>query len=120
MNPSNNVLTRKHGRHLRVPVLPNEEAAIKKLAADSGKSIAAYLRTVGIGYEVRSVMDYQCVDDLAKVNADLGRLGGLLKLWLSDDKRVAAFDADTLRALLKKIEINQEQLRHIMQTVMRQ
>lgn len=41
-------------------------------------------------------MDYKAVLDLVKVNADLGRLGGLLKLWLSDDKRVAQFNKSTI------------------------
>ena len=42
--------TRKQGRHLRVPVLPEEEAAIKQKAAETGLSVAAYLRNVGLGY----------------------------------------------------------------------
>jgi hypothetical protein len=31
----------------------------------------------------KSVYDLEAVEQLAKVGADLGRLGGLLKLWLS-------------------------------------
>lgn len=44
--------TRKHGRHLRVPVLPEEEEEIKKRAKQTGLSVAAYLRNIGLGYQV--------------------------------------------------------------------
>ena len=82
-------ITRKNGRHLRVPVLPEEEEAIKSNAKTAGLSIAAYLRNVGLGYQPRSVLDLNAIDELAKVNADLGRLGGLLKMWLTNDEKLA-------------------------------
>ena len=79
--------TRKAGRHLRVPVLPDEEAEIKRLAASVGLPVAAYLRNVGLGYQVPGILDNKRVEELARINGDLGRLGGLLKLWLTDDVR---------------------------------
>jgi len=112
-------ITRKSGRHLRVPVLPDEEHEMKRRAAAAGLSVAAYLRNVGLGYEVRGILDHQRVGDLAKVNGDLGRLGGLLKLWLSDDAKVAQFDATTIRVLLGKIEDTQGELRRVMQSVVK-
>lgn len=45
-------MTRKSGRHLRVPVLPDEEEAIKEKARQAGLSVAAYLRNVGMGYRI--------------------------------------------------------------------
>ncbi len=56
--------TRKAGRHLRVPVLPGEEAQIKRLAASTGLSVAAYLRNVGMGYQVRGILDNRRVEEL--------------------------------------------------------
>jgi hypothetical protein len=98
--------TRKQ-RHLRVPVLPDEESAIKRQAAVAGLSVAAYLRNVGLGYEIRSVLDLERVDDLAHINADLGRLGGLLKLWLTNDEKLAGYSAEQkqrlVHALLERI-----------------
>jgi hypothetical protein len=91
------IITRKNGRHLRVPVLPEEEEAIKANARAAGLTIAAYLRNVGIGYEIKGVLDQQAVLELAKVNGDLGRLGGLLKMWLSNDERLAMYDPEQLR-----------------------
>lgn len=103
--------TRKNGKHLRVPVLPNEEAMIKANADRAGLTIAEYLRRLGLGYEIRGVIDQKCVLELAKINADMGRLGGLLKLWLTDDKKLAvigsAWTQGTVRVLLKRLEDTQ-------------
>ena len=115
--------TRKRGRHLRVPVLPDEEVVIKRQAAAAGLSVASYLRNVGMGYQIKGVLDHRRVDDLARINGDLGRLGGLLKLWLTNDKKLRQFGAaqmrQTITAVLNKISQNQDALRNIMRTVLR-
>lgn len=111
--------TRKHGRHLRVPVLPEEEAAIKAHAAQAGMSVAAYLRAIALGYEVRSIVDNRQVEELVKINGDLGRLGGLLKLWLTDDPRTAQYGENVIRAALARVEDNQDQLAEVIRTVVR-
>jgi len=108
MDEVKNSPTRKHGRHLRVPVLPTEEFEIKANAKRAGLSIAEYLRRLGLGYEIRGLIDQDSILQLSKINADLGRLGGLLKWWLTQDKRVAHFDAKTIKALLEKIGTTQE------------
>lgn len=109
--------TRKAGRHLRVPVLPDEEAQIKQLAASTGLSVAAYLRNVGMGYQVRGILDNKRVEELARINGDLGRLGGLLKLWLIDDVRTRHFGGATLLAILSKIEDTQDRMHEVMREV---
>ena len=108
--------TRKH-RQLRVPVLPVEEETIKKMAASAGLSVAAYLRNVGLGYQVRGILDNKRVEELARINGDLGRLGGLLKLWLTDDPRTHQFGESTIRALLSKIEDTQDKMHEVMRAV---
>ena len=108
MDESNTKPTRKHGCHLRVPVLPDEEIAIKSNASRAGLSIAEYLRRIGLGYQIQSSIDKDYVLQLSKINADLGRLGGLFKLWLTQDKRVAHFDHRKIKALLDRIQTTQE------------
>lgn len=110
-------LTRKAGRHLRVPVLPDEEAEIKRLAASVGLSVATYLRNVGLGYQVTGILDNKRVEELARINGDLGRLGGLLKLWLTDDVRTLKFGEDTILALLSRIEFTQDRMHDVMKEV---
>ncbi|WP_426078820.1 conjugal transfer transcriptional regulator TraJ [Janthinobacterium sp. PSPC3-1] len=108
--------TRK-ARHLRVPVLPAEEAQIKRLAAAAGLPVAAYLRKVGLGYRLPGILDHRRVEELARINGDLGRLGGLLKLWLTNDERTAAFGEATIRAVLAKIADTQDEMHAVMRAV---
>ena len=108
--------TRK-ARHLRVPVLPAEEAQIKRLAAAAGLPVAAYLRRVGLGYRLPGILDHRRVEELARINGDLGRLGGLLKLWLTNDERTATFDEATIRAVLAKIADTQDEMHAVMRAV---
>lgn len=116
MTSKGTTVTRKL-RHLRVPVLPDEESQIKRNAAAAGKTVAAYLRSVGLGYQVRGILDNRRVEELARINGDLGRLGGLLKLWLTNDERTAAFGEATLRALLSKIEDTQDTMHGVLREV---
>jgi len=109
----------KRKQHLRVPVSKKEKAAIEANAKQAGISVAKYLREVGMGYEIKGIMDYQAVRELIRVNADLGRLGGLLKMWLSDDKRVAEFTPFTIEVLLKKIEETREEMQNIVKNVVK-
>ena len=109
--------TRKAGRHLRVPVLPEEEAQIKRQAATAGLSVATFLRNVGLGYQVPGILDNKRVEELARINGDLGRLGGLLKLWLTDDARTFQFGEATIRAVLSKIEDTQDTMHAVMREV---
>lgn len=107
--------TRAHQLH--VPVLPEEEAAIRKMAASTGLPVAAYLRNVGLGYQVPSILDNERVEELARINGDLGRLGGLLKLWLTDHPRSAQYGERLIRSLLSKIEDTQDKMQEIMRAV---
>ena len=111
--------TRKKGRHLRVPVLPDEEAAIKDNAAQAGMSVAAYLRAVALGYQVRSVVDNQQVEELVKISGELERLSKLLEHWKSHDPRTPHFSEATLQTALNRIASNQEQVAQTIRAVVR-
>jgi hypothetical protein len=60
--------TRKHGKHLRVPVLYEEEAAIKQNAEAAGLTVAAYLLNIGMGGSVANIHK-GVIDTLKKKNA---------------------------------------------------
>jgi hypothetical protein len=113
--------TRKASTPIVVRVNPEEKRAIDELARSTGHSTSAYLRKIGLGYPVKSILDYSRVQDLAQVNADLGRLGGLLKLWLSSDKRLDGYSKEDLNRLisllLKKIDGNQDEIQKIMKAI---
>lgn len=110
-------VTRKNSPPIKVYCLPEERAEIEANAKRAGVSVAHYLREVGQGYQVKGVMDYQYVRELVRVNGDLGRLGGLLKLWLSDDPRTARFGDATILALLGRIEATQAEMSRLMKSV---
>ena len=110
------VVGRNH-RHLRVPVLQQEEEQIKTLAAAAGLSVAAYLRSIGLGYQVKGILDNRRVEELIRINGDLGRLGGLLKLWLTNDERTKTFGEPTIRAVLSKIEDTQSMLQEVIRLI---
>ncbi|MBN8647531.1 MAG: hypothetical protein J0L55_06205 [Caulobacterales bacterium] len=46
--------------------------------------------------------------ELLQVNGDLGRLGGLLKLWLS---KADSSEVSDIRAVLKKIDSTMDEIR---------
>jgi hypothetical protein len=117
MNDTEIKITRKH-KHLRVPVLPDEEEQIARNARAANLPVAVFLRNIGQGYEARSILDNRRVEELSRINGDLGRLGGLLKLWLTNDERTAEFGEATIRALLSKIESTQDQMQDVMREVL--
>ena len=94
-------------KKLRVPVLPIEETEIKGKAMDAGLTVAEYLRNLGLGYQVPSIVDSRQVDSLLKINGDLGRLGGLIKLWLTNDKRTKLIGKSQLQLTLDSIRNTQ-------------
>ena len=77
----------KRRQQIHVPVFPWEKRGIEDQAKRAGMKVARYLREVGLGHTFKGVLDYEQVRELAKINGDLGRLGGLLKLWLTNDER---------------------------------
>lgn len=114
--------TRKGSPAIKVRVLPDEKAAIEALAKDAGLSASSYLRLIGLGYKPRSVVDMDEVQRLVAISGDLGRLGGLLKLWLTDDAKLDEFKPDQMhriiRGVLSKFEAGQEELREIAKAVL--
>lgn len=112
-------ITRKNSQPIKVYCLPDERKQIEANAKATGLSQSTYLLNVGIGYPVRGILDNQRVEELMRINGDLGRLGGLLKLWLTDDPRTTRFSAETIRAVLSKIEATQSEMQTVMQTMVR-
>lgn len=111
-------ITRKTQAPIKVYCLPEERAEIETMARKSGHSVSTYLRLVGQGYRVASIVDYEHVQELAKINGDLGRLGGLLKLWLVDDAKLSlhgmATTSKTIVRVLEEIRANQAAIRQVM------
>jgi hypothetical protein len=111
--------TRKNSPPIKVYCLPEEREQIEANAKAAGMSLSTFLLTVGQGYKVTGIVDFEQVRELARINGDLGRLGGLLKLWLTNDVRTAQFGEATIRALLNRIEAKQDEIGQVMKSVVR-
>ena len=96
----------------KVFVTAAERAEIEARATAAGLSVSSYLRAAGLGHPVRSALDHEAVMALAKVNADQGRLGGLLKLWLASRPGEGASERE-VRRLLGDIEALQGELARV-------
>lgn len=105
----------------RVYCLEEEYSAIAANAAAAGMSASRYLRSVGIGYRVRSVEDQKMAATLIRINADLGRLGGLLKALLTNDERFDGLAGEELQRLtistIRGISEQQERLRRVVEGI---
>lgn len=64
---------------VRVRVTPQERRLIERKARQADVTTSEFIRQAALGLKVRSVAD-------RKAMADLNRLGGLLKWWLTDGK----------------------------------
>ena len=92
--------TRRESTPIKVWVTAAEKAAIAEKAGAHSMSSSRYLRALGLALPIQSTVDQRAVLDLLKINADLGRLGGLIKMWLSSDQ---SFASDSGQALHRKL-----------------
>lgn len=105
---------RKRPKYISVYVSEEEWKLIESMAESVGLSQSAYLKLLGLGYKPASIFDNEVVKVLSKINADQGRLGGLIKMWLTNDERLMMFDQKQLSqaifGVLKKIEEMQDEM----------
>lgn len=93
-------------------------AEIEDKARQANMSLSAYLSAVGRNSPIRSVVDLLAVADLAKVNGDLGRVAGLLKLWLAEKRGQGASTMD-VEAMMNNFRKLQSEVLAIMSRVIR-
>lgn len=105
--------TRDRVKRIKVAVSPTERAEIERRAVLANLSVSGYLRAAGLNQPIHSVLDYKAVLELAQIAGDLGRLGGLLKLWLAEQRGKGASVADVNRVLRETREL-QDRMRELM------
>jgi hypothetical protein len=97
--------TLNRDRTLRFRVNAVEEAEIEGRARNAGLSLSALLRAGALNHPIRSVVDLKAVADLGKINGDLGRVAGLLKLWLAEKNGQGANSVDVERMMVEFREL---------------
>ena len=90
-------------------VTDEEHKQLVESAAKAGLTASTFVKRVCLGQRVQSIVDHQAVLAVMKANADLGRLGGLFKKFLSEGNAVGPY-ADDLRATLRSIEATKAQV----------
>jgi len=98
---------RRRGKPIEVWVTDEEKAAITDKANEAGMSRSGYLRALGMNTPIRSVVDLTAVGDLAKVSGDLGRVAGLLKLWLAEKRGEGAdaIDVESVMIEFRRLQV---------------
>lgn len=97
------------------------EAELEKLhtqAKSCSMTLSNYLRSIGLNYPIQSRIDQIALAEILKLKGDLGRLGGLFKLWLSNtkeewDPRLGDKSRFKIELLVKEIEQNKQELLQI-------
>jgi hypothetical protein len=100
--------TRRESTPVKVWVTAAEKAAIGEKAAAHSMSASAYLRSLGLALPIQSSIDQRSVLELLKINADLGRLGGLIKMWLTSNE---SFESASAQAMQRKLDGTLNQIR---------
>lgn len=93
---------------IQVRATPEEKDKLKARAVAFGISMGELCRQIIFGAKPKSKTDQDAIRELAAMRADLGRLGGLLKGWLSDSFPAAPTpDRNQVRELLENIQAAQ-------------
>ncbi|HBQ4099312.1 TPA: CopG family transcriptional regulator [Klebsiella pneumoniae] len=111
-----NTTARRRGKPIEVWVTDEEKTAITELADQTGLSRSAYLRAVGLNRPVGARADLEAVRELVKLNGDLGRVAGLLKLWLAEKRGQGARPIDIESVMIEFREL-QAQIREKMSAI---
>ena len=94
--------TRRESTPIKVWVTTAEKAAIAEKAAAHSMSISRYLRALGLALPIQSTVDQRAMLDLLKINADLGRLGGLIKMLLTSNESSQSASAQVAQIKLDR------------------
>ena len=94
--------TRRESTPVKVWVTAAEKAAIGEKAGAHSMSASAYLRSLGLALPIQSTIDQRAVLELLKINADLGRLGGLIKMWLTSNENFQSASAQAMQHKLDR------------------
>jgi len=65
------------------------------------------MRAAGLNHPVKARAELEAVGELVKLNGDLGRAAGLLKLWLAEKRGQGASPVDVERMMIEFRELQQ-------------
>lgn len=101
---------RKDQSPIKVYCTRSQRRIIEQNACSVGMSLSTYLQRVGTNCNLNVQSHNEDVEKLLKINADLGRLGGLIKLWLTNDRKSNLVGQQELHRVLAQISATQSEL----------
>ena len=109
--------------HIDTRLTKDEYDTIKFKAASTGVTASEYLRSLGVNYPLKSMVDQLAVDELIQARSDLGRLGGLFKKWLVDQEgrsgNIGSRNYEDINTIVSEIQTKQSQVLEIAQKLIR-
>lgn len=82
----------KKDRIISVRVSQKEFIDLSERASNYGLTISRFLRDLAMNYPLTCITDQKVAHEMLLIAGDIGRLGGLFKLWLSNNSdNMAAF-----------------------------
>ena len=104
---------------ISVRVTETEFAIIEKKASCSAFTMSSYLRALGMNYPIRSKVDFIAVDNLIRSKADLARIGGLFKMWLSrDESTLGSKSRHDIEFILEDLEKKENEILEISRIIL--
>ncbi len=108
--------SRKRIKRVTVRLTEEEYKELEKLSSACSQAPSTYLRIVGLNKKIKSTFDSQVIIELGKLRSELGRLGGLVKAWLSpkqtdigvtpESKEYLKSNKPALKTLLRDLDSN--------------
>ncbi|KIM03836.1 MAG: hypothetical protein KN64_10720 [Sulfurovum sp. AS07-7] len=101
-----------------VRVTEEEHEKLHTQAKNCSMTLSQYLRNIGLNYPITSTIDQRAFSELLKLKGDFGRVGGLFKLWLSNNKHdqmamLGKYSYRNIANLVEEIEENKKEILNI-------
>ena len=110
---------RQRTDRVHVRLTPDETRVVQANAGNTGLSPAGLMRTLAVGHQPISVIDSKHIIKLIRLHADLGRNGGLLKLWLSEDQSITLHHRREINQLRDTMLANQTEMRTVIDNIIK-
>ena len=88
---------------------------IEQNAKECALSRSKYLRQVALGTVPRSKFDKQVAHELYLLHGDIGRVGGLLKWWLTKDEDFRTHQNLNINQLVLEIKQLKKSINHLIE-----
>lgn len=109
------VYSRQRGDMSRVTFRLSEDdlQKIDAKAAECALTRSQYVRQTAVGIVPRSKFDKKVIHDLSLLHGDIGRVGGLLKLWLTNNEDSAIHQKLNVSELVLEIRQLKESINEL-------